>query len=111
MVSSVSSLDLQGGIFGVSDREFPNKVFTFESVQFYLRINNTNNKYLEESIFTSLETGALTIVHQDGGVINHRHLRETLLRVQEHVDDGKDANCDEGTNHNVVLEHLIVLLL
>ena len=33
--SALSSLDLQGGMLGVSANEFPNKVFTLDKVQFY----------------------------------------------------------------------------
>jgi hypothetical protein len=42
--------------------------------------------YLEELILSSLESDALlTVVHEHGGIVNDRHLGETLLGVQQHV--------------------------
>jgi hypothetical protein len=42
--------------------------------------------YLEELILSSLESDTLlTVVHEHGGIVNDRHLGETLLGVQQHV--------------------------
>ena len=65
--------------------------------------------YLEELIFTALEsTALLTIVHKNGRVINNWHLSKALLGIQEYIEHCKNANTDECTNHNVVLSHCII---
>ena len=68
--------------------------------------------YLEELIFTALEsTALLTIVHKNGSVIDHRHLSEALLGVQKHIENREDANSYEGADHNVILLHRVVNFL
>ena len=71
---------------------------------------NTVNNYLEEGIFTSLETCALTIVDKNGGVINDWHLSESLLWVEKNVEDCNNTDCYEGPNDNIVLSHRVVSL-
>lgn len=74
----------------MSEREFPKRVFTLAKFQSYTtRYNSTIIiDYLEELIFTSLESAALlTIVNEDSSVIDYRHLCETFLGVQKNIQD------------------------
>lgn len=67
--------------------------------------------YLEECVFSPLECVCLlSIVDEDGGVVDDWHLREALLGVEEHVEHGDDAHAHEATNHHVVLLHSGALL-
>jgi len=66
--------------------------------------------YLEELVLSTVEAGALSIVHEDCGIVDHWHLSEALLGVEQYIEDGDDTHGDEATDDNVVLSHRVVLL-
>ena len=93
---------------GVSEREFPNKLLTFDKVQFYkhMTLFGITFTYLEELILSSLESSALlTIVHKDSSIVYDRHLSKALLRIQKHVEYREHAYADESCYYDVVVLH------
>ena len=64
--------------------------------------------YVEELVSSLLESVSLTIVDKHGALIDHGHVREALLRVQECVQGCSCHACAEECNHSVILLHRVL---
>jgi hypothetical protein len=66
----------------------------------------------EELVVSTLEGTALhTIMNEDCRVVNHWHLREAFLGVEQNIENCEYTHSDKGSNHDIVLGHHVVLLL